>query len=207
MYKAFINRFKLALITGFLVVTPILLLLFVFTWAIESFAALTQPAIAYFTTLGFSYTASITLSIVTLIAVCLATGVLLATKIGKAAHSLYEWIAEKLPGYKFIRETLKTLLDPSKFSLTDKRVCLFKPYGAKGAEAIGFVMDEAWSQAELNDKCCIYVPTAPVPTSGLIFFIPKSEVQVLEHVSASDALRLVTLCGADALKVIGGNDG
>jgi uncharacterized membrane protein len=47
-----------------------------------------------------------------------------------------------------------------------------------------------------NGDYTVYVPTAPIPTSGFVYHLAADCVELLPHISVETAMRTVISCGS-----------
>jgi len=64
-----------------------------------------------------------------------------------------------------------------------------------GAEVDTYMMGIVTSKHK-DGTVTVYVPTAPVPTSGLTYHLPENCVTYLPNVSVEEAMRTIIACGA-----------
>lgn len=48
----------------------------------------------------------------------------------------------------------------------------------------------------VNGDYTVYVPTAPIPTSGFVYHLAAECVDLLPHVGVEEAMRTVIACGS-----------
>ena len=48
----------------------------------------------------------------------------------------------------------------------------------------------------------VFVPTAPVPTSGIVYHVPAESVQLMPDVSVEQAMKTVIACGAGSQSLL-----
>ena len=53
----------------------------------------------------------------------------------------------------------------------------------------------------------VYVPTAPIPASGITYHLPESCIEVLEGVTVEEAMRTIIACGAGSNELFARNKG
>ncbi|MFM1885395.1 MAG: hypothetical protein RL026_552 [Pseudomonadota bacterium] len=130
--------------------------------------------------------------------VVLLTGMLVANFIGRRLLGWWELVLERIPlvrsiysGVKGLTETIFTDTGQS-FS----RVVLVE-YPRKEMWSIGFVTATDLPAVDAvtgGRQVCVYVPTTPNPTSGLIVFVPAAEVVEVD-MSVDDAMKMVVTLG------------
>jgi uncharacterized membrane protein len=138
------------------------------------------------------------LGIVLTVAVLLVTGVLAANFFGRRLVGFWEAILHRIPLVRSIYSAAKNFAE---IVLTDanqsfKRVCLIE-YPRKGLYSLCFQTstDIGEVQTRTPEECvCVFVPTTPNPTSGLILMVPRDDVTVLD-MDVEDALKMVISLG------------
>jgi uncharacterized membrane protein len=102
--------------------------------------------------------------------------------------SVFDSILEKTPGIKFIYSSVKDFLEAfagnkKKF---DKPVLV--NVDATGVWRIGFITQPSSTEFGLVDHVTVYVPHS-YAISGITYFVPKTNIKILDNVSAADAMK------------------
>src|SRR5690606_9729161 len=110
-------------------------------------------------------------------------GLLVRNRVGKVYFKRFEKkYLTKLPLYNLIHQTVYQFVGLKKLPFSE--VVLLDPFRS-GTMMTGFVTDQ------VNDELyTIFVPTAPNPTNGNIYHVPK-ELLTFLSVSTQDAMRTV----------------
>lgn len=134
-------------------------------------------------------------------AVIILVGVFATNIIGKRMISFGERIMGRIPFanriYKAVQQ-LSTAFIGSQRSIFSKVVIV--EYPRKGLHSVGFVTSEAVGEVQhKTDRrvVCVFVPTTPNPTSGVLVFAPREDVIPLE-MSTEDGLKMVISGGVVA---------
>lgn len=138
------------------------------------------------------------LGIVLSLAVLLVTGILAANLVGRQLVHLWESILQRIP---FVRSIYSAAKNFAEIVLTDanqsfNKVLLIE-YPRKGLYSLCFQTSTYLGEVQARtgeDVICVFVPTTPNPTSGLILMVPKSDVIELE-MDVEDALKMVVSLG------------
>ena len=138
------------------------------------------------------------LGIVLSLAVLLVTGILAANLVGRQLVHLWESILQRIP---FVRSIYSAAKNFAEIVLTDanqsfNKVLLIE-YPRKGLYSLCFQTSTYLGEVQARtgeDVICVFVPTTPNPTSGLILMVPKSDVIELE-MEVEDALKMVVSLG------------
>ena len=138
------------------------------------------------------------LGILLSLAVLLVTGILAANLVGRQLVHLWESILQRIP---FVRSIYSAAKNFAEIVLTDanqsfNKVLLIE-YPRKGLYSLCFQTSTYLGEVQARtgeDVICVFVPTTPNPTSGLILMVPKSDVIELE-MEVEDALKMVVSLG------------
>lgn len=130
--------------------------------------------------------------------VLLVTGLAVTNIVGRRLVAHWESLMHRIPLVRSIYGSVKTFAE-SVFSTTNQsfRKVVMIEYPRRGAWTIGFVTAD--DIAEVSAKTgvqhvCVYVPTTPNPTSGLIVMVPRAEVVELE-MSVDAAMKWIVTLG------------
>jgi uncharacterized membrane protein len=132
------------------------------------------------------------------LAVLLITGLLVTNFIGRRLVSYWEELLQRIPLVRSIYTGVKGFTE-TVFSQTSSsfRKVVMVQYPRAGMWSIGFVTSD--DIAEISAKTgerqvCVYVPTTPNPTSGLIVMVPAPEVVELD-MSIDAAMKMIVTLG------------
>lgn len=130
--------------------------------------------------------------------VLLVTGVLVTNLIGRTLVRWWEDLLNRIPLVRSIYSGVKGFTDTlvSKGGGSFRKVVLIE-YPRKEMWSIGFVtatdLPEI-SAATGATQVCVYVPTTPNPTSGLIVLLPQSQVIEVD-MSVDAAMKMIVTLG------------
>lgn len=104
-------------------------------------------------------------------------GSLVASKWGRRAIDWPNVIIGRIPTVRTIYGVVKQAADilSSPMGQQSKRV-VFVEWPRPGFMAMGFVTGQFYSHTDDRTLVCVYIPTAPNPTSGNMAFLPKDKV-------------------------------
>ncbi len=125
-------------------------------------------------------------------------GLLVRNKIGKVYFKSFEKrYLTKIPLYNLIHQTVYQFVGLKKLPFSE--VVLLDPFRS-GTMMTGFITDQ------IDDKIfTVFVPTAPNPTNGNIYHVPKELITFLS-VSTQDAMRTVMGMGTGTADMLAGMD-
>ena len=192
------------MITGLLVVIPILVTIWVGWWSIS---VLTDWAIQllqnYRPDLASKTSINILFRILTIIFLALfifLVGVLTQVTFGKQLIHIAQKIFRRLPILSIVYSTCQQIGETVQTQQGGlfKQVVLFE-YPRKGSWAIGFITSFNEQEFEItkhfkNGVYSVFMPTTPNPTSGFLFYIPKEDCILLD-MPAGDAMKLIVSGG------------
>jgi uncharacterized membrane protein len=185
------------LVAGVLVWLPILATIWVITFIID----LTDRLLLFLpepyrpqALVGFRLPG---LGILLALAVLLVTGLLVTNFLGRRLVTYWENLMKRIPLVRSIYGGVRSFAE-SMFSQknTFRRVVMVE-YPRRQMWNIGFVTAEDVPEVSARTgtpHMCVYVPTAPNPTSGLMIMVPREQVVELD-MSVDQAMRMIITCG------------
>lgn len=194
-----IPRFvRATIVGGLLFVVPLILMGLVLRRGLDLVAKVVRPLAAQFPDhriLGVGLTTI--LSAVVILVGSFVLGLAAQTAAGRRVRDWLEWtILGKMPGYAILKGVLKgsTGLEDEE----DVRVVLAR-------------LEDAWQLAFLvethaDGQCAVFVPGAPSPTSGSVYFLPKDRVRATD-IPMAKALLTIRHMGAGSEELLRGRLG
>lgn len=189
------NFLKTTLLGGALVLLPVALLIVVTRWLFNIVLGAVQPLTNLLvTTSHFQEISASLLVLFILFAGCFVVGFLVKTKLGSYVHIMIEEKLLKItPGYSLIKETVMQLVGGKKSPFST--VALVRLYDSD-------VLTTAFITETHDDgSFTVFVPTAPNPTSGLVFHLKSERVQPV-NASVEDTMRTILGCGVGSGKIL-----
>lgn len=125
-------------------------------------------------------------------------GLLVRNKVGRVYFKSFERkYLTKIPLYNLIHQTVYQFVGLKKLPFSE--VVLLDPFRS-GTMMTGFITDQ------IDEKLyTVFVPTAPNPTNGNIYHVPKELITFLS-VSTQDAMRTVMGMGTGTASMLAGMD-
>jgi uncharacterized membrane protein len=191
-----LNHFvRTTLLGGAVVVLPVTIFILLAKLIFDTIRALIEPISSI---LPFrSISSDILLDLIALgliIAFFFIMGLFVQTRLGQGLISLIESeLLHRLPFYGAIKETVLQFTGAKRMPFS--QVAVVRPYGPEGTKMFGFVADE-----HQNGIYTIFVPTAPNPTNGFIFYVEAKDVELVD-VKPEDAIRMIIGIGTGASKL------
>jgi uncharacterized membrane protein len=136
------------------------------------------------------------ISLMIFMVIIFAIGIMVKNRLGKFYFKIFERkCLAKLPLYNLIHQTVYQFVGLKKFPFS--KVVLLDPYQT-GTLMTGFVTDQI-----KEELYTVFVPTAPNPTNGNIYHVPKKSLTFLE-VSPQDAMRTIMGMGTGSAEMMAG---
>jgi uncharacterized membrane protein len=137
------------------------------------------------------------LGIVLALVVLLITGLLVTNFLGRRLVAYWEKLMKRIPLVRSIYGGVKSFAESVFSQKNTFRKVVMVEYPRLGMWSIGFVTAEDMPEISARtgmQQMCVYVPTTPNPTSGLIVMVPREQVTELE-MTVDQAMRLIITCG------------
>ncbi len=196
--------FTLTLLGGLTVVLPIVIFVFIFQSLFGWVTTTIQPATDWLTSRAEIREAFADILVVGIIlGSCFLIGLLVKTGVGRFLHQVVDrWLSRLAPGYSTIREVVAQFLGGDEnASILRGRVALARIYGVGSDVKVTAIVTTEHS----NGCYTVFVPTAPVPTSGMVYHLPRDCVELMPTISVEAAMRTVIACGAGSQMLIEGD--
>lgn len=189
----------LTLLGGMLVILPFTIFVLVATWLWNTLGRLIEPISSpLMGALSLPSLAADALVLLSFLAICLVVGLAVRTAVGRWLHQFFDdWMTRLAPGYRTIREMIKQILGGGDNPLTGD-VVLAHIFG----EQVATTMTGIVTSKHDDGTVTVYVPTAPVPTSGLTYHLPETAVEYLDGISVEEAMRTIIACGAGSADML-----
>lgn len=172
---------------GLIVILPFFIFFILVKWIIGLISSIVAPFMHLFPQNWNSFFIE-AIAIGILIGLCFFMGLMIRTQFGKNFYSMIEdGILAKLPMYTTIKETVQQIFGDNKTSF--QQVVLIDPYHT-GTRMIGFITDELE-----NDHYAVFVPTAPNPTNGYVYVMPKRDIEFIDAKSDKAMKAIFSLGG------------
>ena len=185
----FISFIKTTAIGGLLVIVPIAIIL----------AVLAQIFFGLYTLAG-DVTEALKIEIddavvmvgiaaLALIGLCFATGLLVQTRLGTVLKDwFYRNLGRRIPMFGAISNITRRFVGMESMTFAPVEIDLYD----SDARALGFLIETL-----PNQRCAVFVPSAPVATVGNLYVIAGDKVTPIEA-SMADTVSVITHWGVDA---------
>ncbi|MFT6915856.1 MAG: putative membrane protein [Motiliproteus sp.] len=184
----------LTLLGGVVVVLPAAILAMLLGWLFSLIRSLISPLTALVSAhTAYSEWLAGVVVIMLIIGNCFVIGLLVKTGLGALVRTKLDRVLGKLaPGYRVIRELVDQFFGDQQASLFSGEVALARIYGADIPVTVTAIVTARHD----NGYYTLFVPTAPVPTSGITYHLPPECVELKSDISVEAAMRTVISCGA-----------
>ena len=182
---------------GFLVVLPIIVLIFVLGWLYDFLTDKIRPITnILIETARFSEVVAAIVAVAVILVLFFIVGLIVQTRLGRyVVHIMEERILKRIPLYKIIKETVIQLFGGEKIIF--KSVALIRPFNNE-TMITAFITDESD-----NGYTTVFVPSAPAPTGGYIYHL-KNEYVIKIDYPVEQAMKTVLSLGAGSKEFING---
>jgi uncharacterized membrane protein len=186
------------LIAGVLFWLPVLATVWVLTFIIELMdrtLLLLPAAVQPENLFGFQIPG---LGIVFAFLVLLATGLAVTNLVGRQVVTWWEDLMQRIPLVRSVYGGVRSFADTvlNKQGSSFRQVVMIE-YPRKEMWSIGFITADnihAASEKTGEIQVCVYVPTTPNPTSGLIVMVPRRDIVELD-MTVDAAMKLIVTLG------------
>jgi len=195
--------FTLTLLGGLAVVLPVTILLVIFQWLFVLVTNAIQPLTDWLVSRSdFRELAADMIVVTTILASCFLIGLLVKTGVGRWLHRVFDRSLSKLaPGYRVIRDLVSQFLgSDDTASLFNGKVCKASIFGVSSPVTVTAIVTDEYSVGG-DVIYTVFVPTAPIPTSGMVYHLPQACIVLLPHVTVEAAMRTVIACGAGSSRL------
>lgn len=186
------------LIAGVLFWLPVLATVWVLTFIVELMdrtLLLLPDVVRPENVLGFEIPG---LGIVFAFVVLLLTGLAVTNLVGRQIVTWWEGLMQRIPLVRSVYGGVRSFTDTvlNKQGSSFRQVVMIE-YPRKEMWSIGFITADnihAASEKTGETQVCVYVPTTPNPTSGLIVMLPRRDIVELD-MSVDAAMKLIVTLG------------
>jgi len=196
MHKVSKEEFiKKSALGGLIIVLPIAIVAMGIKWLFKLVTDLIQP----FTNLvvnhiGFPELVGDIIVLVAMAGSCFVVGYLVTTKGGAYLHTKFDGrLAQYAPGYRMVKDIINQFVgDKSTSPFANGEVALVKIFGAEAETQVTGIV----TSRHVNGRFTVFVPTGPNPTSGNMYHVNESQVELRADVKVEDMMRTIIACGA-----------
>lgn len=184
-------------LAGFLVVIPLAVAIYVIIWLFIKIDDILQPTItAIITYFNPAYNEIRGLGFVAAVLIIYLVGVITSNYLGKKVVNFSEKVINKVPIFKQLYNAVKQVIEGLSGAGMNKaafREVVFVEFPRKGMTTPAFITNE-FKGVSGEKLYGIYIPTAPVPTSGY-FEIVSEENIIHTNLSVDDCIKMVVSGG------------
>lgn len=185
----------LTLLGGLMVALPIAIFIFLLQWLLGLITGLIAPIshwLASWAPMG-KHVATL-LGVFLVLGAFFLVGLAVKTSVGRWVHKrVDQWLSRFAPGYSTIREVVMQFVGgENNASLLRGQVCRAYIMGRQSPVSVTAIVTARHD----NGDCTVYVPTAPIPSSGFVYHLGEDCIDLLPHISVEAAMRTVIACGS-----------
>lgn len=191
----------LTLLGGLAVVLPIAIFILLFQWLFGQLSELVAPAAEWLEANTRFKDSLARLAVIALIlGGCFVIGLIVKTGVGRWLHGHVDyWLGKVAPGYSTIKDLVSQFIGGGAGGgVLSGPVARVRIHGAGNPLSVTAIVT---SQHD-NGDFTVYVPTAPVPTSGFVFHVPADCVEILPGVTVEAAMKSIVACGAGSANLL-----
>lgn len=180
---------------GFLVVLPIIVLIFVLNWFFDFLTTNISPVTKLLIqTTRVNEVVAAGLAVIIMLLLFFLVGLLVKTRFGKFFFEIFEErVLKRIPVYRIIKETVTQLFGGEKMIF--RGVALVRPFN-NDTMITAFITDES-----SDDYVTVFVPSSPAPTGGYIYHIKKEFVTKIDY-PVEQAMKTVLSLGSGSNEII-----
>jgi uncharacterized membrane protein len=191
----------ITLLGGLTVVLPIAIFVLLAEWILDKLRSMIQPLSHWLVQQATVTNIVADFTVVILImTACFLIGLLVKTSLGRWTHEwVDEWLGKVAPGYGTINELVSQIFGgQGNKSLLKGEVCRAYIMGRHVPVSVTGII----TARHENGDVTVYVATAPIPTSGMIYHLAKDCVDLLPNVSVEAAMKTVIACGSGSQSIL-----
>jgi len=184
-----------SLLGGLTILLPISIIVFFFKWIYQTVTELISPFTSVFiNAFGLPKFVADWLSVLAVMVLCFLVGTLVATRLGSWAWQQWEeHVMTRLPGYTTVREVIAQLMGSSADSPFSRgEVARVWLYGRDTDVSVTALVTSRHADGHVT----VFVPTGPNPTSGFIYHLDESLVELHPEIGVESMMKTVVSCGA-----------
>lgn len=191
----FNNFIRTSMLGGLVVLMPVVVFFLVVRWLYGVMTDVIYPLTSFLVEkTALQQLLADILVIASILIICFLIGVFVKTQMGNLiVRSFENATLRHAPGYSMIKETVMMFFGRSKSPFS--AVALVRPFSSE-TMMTAFITDE-----HPDGSFTVFIPTAPNPTSGNIYHLPKERVHVV-NVPVDEALRTILSCGIGSTNMI-----
>lgn len=192
---------SLTLLGGLTVVLPIAIFVLLAEWIIEKLRSMIKPLSDWLVEQATITNFVADFTVVALIMLtCFLIGLAVKTNLGNWLHEwIDDWLGRVAPGYGTINELVSQFFGgKGNQSLLKGEVCRAYIMGRHVPVSVTGII----TARHENGDVTVYVATAPIPTSGMIYHLGMDCIDLLPNVSVEAAMKTVIACGSGSQTIL-----
>src|SRR5258708_7256055 len=136
------------------------------------------------------------ISFVLIIVIIWSIGLIASNFAGKQFVSGLEWIIHQIPFFRGLYEAIQKITEAFFGPQTIYQSVVLIEYPRKGGYTFGFVTNHISGEVFQSSEphLCVFIPTVPNPTSGVLLYVPESETIPL-NLSIEEVIKILVSHG------------
>lgn len=192
---------KHSLIGGITILLPIVILLLFIRWLYSTLSSFIEPLTSILvSSLGLSRLEANILLVLALIFVCFLLGNFVSTRAGDWLWQRADaWMTKHIPGYRLVSNLVEQLMGDKNNSATRRgEVANLWLHGRdKPISVTGII-----TARHANGMVTVFVPCGPNPTTGFIYHVDASLVDVCPAIKVEQLMKMAVACGAGSQAIL-----
>ncbi|MAX56374.1 MAG: hypothetical protein CL537_12855 [Alcanivoracaceae bacterium] len=184
-----------SLLGGLTILLPISIIVFFFRWIYQTVTDMISPFTSVFiNAFGLPKFVADWLAVLAVMVLCFLVGTLVATRLGSWLWQQWEEnVMTRLPGYTTVREVIAQLMGNSSDSPFSRgEVARVWLYGRNVDVSVTALVTSRHADGHVT----VFVPTGPNPTSGFIYHVDETLVELHPEIGVESMMKTVVACGA-----------
>lgn len=197
------SRFRRAFVTGLLVLAPVWLTGYILLLVVRLLGGVLSPYVRLAMEKLFDLdpestfvvlAADLSAFVATVLLIALI-GVIVNRVLGKRLLGFVDFLLSRIPVVRELYDAIRKFIQVFFGDKSSFRGVVAIKYPTESTLVIGFVTAESTIIPEKGKMLHVFVPLAPAPTQGLLFFVPEHETQQLD-LTVDEAIKLIVSGGA-----------
>ena len=197
LWQRILRKLRTQFLMGIVLVVPLGITIWILYWIFYKIDSILHPLIELvwghpIPGIGFGIT------IILIYLVGLIASNLVGRRLIRFGESMLARVPVVRPLYQGIKQILESFSSPNQTGFMQVVLVEVPP---KGMKTIGFVTNK-FSDKSGEKLYCVFIPTAPNPTTGFLEIVKESEL-TLTKLSVDDAVKMVVSAGRIVPEIIG----
>jgi uncharacterized membrane protein len=183
------NTFRKWLVSGILVVLPLIISLAFIVWFFNFTTSWLEGDVSFWKRLGTFFCMLIGLMLI---------GALAGNFVGSKLIGLFNAILDRVPLFNRVYGSVRRIANAFAGNQSMFSKVVYVEYPVAGTYAVAFETANAPAELDAHDgtqRISVFMPTTPNPTSGVMLCVPREKV-IYSDMNVSDAIQMIVSSGA-----------